>query len=272
VVNFRTSLLALTLLGSLQAQEPSPALGVDLPLQLPKLAWEDTKAVALSPTEWKRQEWSLAALGVASVGLAFALDRRVDDGVLRHHREGMDKFCKQVETLGGVGGLVLVSGLYGGGMLADQPELRAIGADAAMAILISRVAIDLPLKAITGRARPIDGEGPRHFEFFGKGDSFPSGHATQAFAIASVVAANTDKIWLQGGAYGLATLVGLARVERREHWLSDVVAGALIGTAVGRIVVRTNNRLRNETPKAVKISFLPAFGPDFRGLAVSARF
>lgn len=269
MVIFRTTLLLLALLGSLQAQEPSPTSSADQPLQLPKLAWEDTKAVVKAPSEWKRQEWSLAALGVASVGLAFALDRRVDDG---HRREGFDNFSKKIETLGGMGGLALVGGLYGGGVLADQPELRAIGADAGMAILISRVAIDLPLKALTGRTRPIDGEGSHHFKFFGKGDSFPSGHATQAFAIASVVAAHTDKIWLQGGAYGLATLVGLARVQRREHWLSDVVAGGLLGTAVGRIVVRTNTRLRNDAPGAVKIAVLPAFGPDFRGLTVSARF
>lgn len=271
-MNLRTIALSLALLGSLQAQDPSSPPTIDRPLQLPKLAWEDTKAVVLAPTEWKNPEWGMAALGAASVGLAFALDRRVDDGVLRNHREGLDNFSKKVETLGGVGGLVLVGGLYGGGLLADQPELRAIGADAGIAVLISRVAIDLPLKAISGRTRPIDGEGPRHFQLFGKGDSFPSGHATQAFAIASVVAAHTENAWLQGGAYGLATLVGLARVERREHWLSDVVAGGLLGTTVGRIVVRTNRRLRKEAPKAVKISFLPAFGPDFRGLAVSAQF
>ncbi len=270
-MNLGALCLSMSLLGGLQAQEPSP-LGVDHPLQLPSLAWEDTKAVLQAPCEWKASEWSIAALGAASVGLAFALDRRVDDAVLHHPHDSWDRFSKKIETLGGVGGLVLVGGLYGGGVLADQPELRALGADAGIAILISRVAIDLPLKTLAGRTRPLDEEGSHHFKFFGKGDSFPSGHATQAFAIASVVAAHTENLWLAGGAYGMATLVGLARVERREHYLSDVVAGAFLGTVVGKIVVSTNQRLRSGPPRALKIAVLPAFGPDFRGLSLSAQF
>ncbi len=271
-MNRKPACLSVAFIGMLQAQEGPALPKVDLPLQLPSLAWEDTKAVVQAPAQWKASQWSAAALGVASVGLALALDGRVDEGVRNHRREGWDTFSKRVETLGGTGGLVLVGGIYGAGLLADQPELRALGADAGIAILISRVVFDLPLKTLAGRSRPVDGEGPRHFEPFGKEDSFPSGHATQAFAIATVIAAHTENYWVIGGAYGMATLVGLARVERRQHYLSDVVAGALLGTAVGRVVVRTNQRLRSGTPGTLKITFQPTFAPDFRGLAVSARF
>lgn len=271
-MNLRAMTLSMALLSGLQAQELPPAPPMDGPLHLPRLAWEDTKAVVLAPGAWKAPEWSLVALGAASVGLAFTLDRRVDDAVLRHPHDSWDSFSRKIETLGGVGGLVLVGGLYGGGLLADQPELRAMGADAGIAILISRVAMDLPIKTLSGRSRPMDEECSRHFQIFGHGDSFPSGHATQAFAIASVVAAHTESLWLAGGVYGMASLVGLARVERREHYLSDVLVGALLGTAVGKIVVSTNRRLRRGAPAAVQISFLPTLGPGSRGLAVSARF
>ncbi len=271
-MNWKPACLSMAFIGMLQAQEGPALPKVDLPLQLPSLVWEDTKAVAQAPTQWKAPQWSAAALGVASMGLALALDGRLDEGVRNHRREGWDNISKRVETLGGTGGLVLVGGIYGAGLLADNPELRAIGADAGIAILLSRVAFDLPLKALAGRSRPVDGEGPRHFEPFGKGDSFPSGHATQAFAIATVIAAHSESYWVIGGAYGLAALVGLARVERRDHYLSDVVAGALLGTAVGRIVVRTNQRLRSGNSEPLKISFQPTFAPDYRGLAVSARF
>ena len=271
-MNLRAMALSVTLLGGLKAQEPPVAPPPDVPLQLPRLAWEDMKAVAQTPSGWKAPEWSLAALGAASVGLTFTLDRRIDDGVLRHHRDTWDSFSKKIEPLGGTGGILLVGGLYAGGLLAESPELRSMGADAGIAILISRVALDLPLKTLAGRSRPVDGEGPRHFECFGKGDGFPSGHATQAFAIASAVAAHTESLWLAGGAYGMATLVGLSRIERREHYASDVVAGALLGTAVGKIVVSTNRRLRSGAPGAVRISLLPTLGPGSRGLALSARF
>jgi len=271
-MKLRAIALSVALLGGLRAQEPPAIPPLDAPLQMPRLAWEDTKAVVQAPGGWKTPDWSLAALGAASVGLAFALDRRIDDGVLHHHRDTWDSFSKKIETLGGTGGIVLVGGIYAGGLLAESPELRAMGADAGMALLISRVALDLPLKTLAGRSRPVDGEGPHHSECFGKGDGFPSGHATQAFAIASAVAAHTENLWLAGGAYGMATLVGLARIERRQHYASDVVAGALLGTAVGKIVVSTNRRLRSGAPGAVKISLLPALGPGSRGLALSARF
>lgn len=62
--------------------------------------------------------------------------------------------------------------------------------------------------------------------------SFPSGHATHAFAFASVVA--TEHEWYWGlGAYSLATLVALSRVNDGAHRFNEVIAGATIGMSYG---------------------------------------
>jgi undecaprenyl-diphosphatase len=64
--------------------------------------------------------------------------------------------------------------------------------------------------------------------------SFPSGHAARAFLIA-VLAAGIGPLWLAIALWIWAPLVSLARVAMGVHFLSDVVAGAVLGIFVGWI-------------------------------------
>src|SRR5204862_459002 len=82
------------------------------------------------------------------------------------------------------------------------------------------------------------------FHPLGHDQSFPSGHTTQAFTVASVISAHYDSPWIGAMAYTVASLVGYARHEHQAHWPSDIVAGAAIGIGVGRTVVRLNEENR----------------------------
>jgi len=62
--------------------------------------------------------------------------------------------------------------------------------------------------------------------------SFPSGHAASAFAAAAAVASATRTPGKVVLVYGCAAVLASGRVVRHRHWLSDVLAGALLGTAV----------------------------------------
>jgi undecaprenyl-diphosphatase len=64
--------------------------------------------------------------------------------------------------------------------------------------------------------------------------SFPSGHATTAFAAAVACALLVPR--LRWPALALATLVAASRVYLGVHYVFDVIAGALLGTAVGLAV------------------------------------
>lgn len=67
--------------------------------------------------------------------------------------------------------------------------------------------------------------------------SFPSGHAARAFLLA-VLTAGLGPAWLGLALWLWAPLVTLARVAMGVHYLSDVLAGALLGIFMGLLVFR----------------------------------
>ena len=108
--------------------------------------------------------------------------------------------------------------------------------------MIASKAITPALKKLTQRERPNGGDA----------DAFPSNHATQAFAVATVIATHyDDRRWVKWAAYGIATGVGISRIYHDAHWTSDVLAGAAIGSFVGTTVAETTRGERarwNVTP------------------------
>jgi membrane-associated phospholipid phosphatase len=76
---------------------------------------------------------------------------------------------------------------------------------------------------------------------FGTNASYPSGHAIEAFSIATVFARRYRKRrWVPWVAYGLAGTVAFSRVSLQAHFPSDVFAGAALGYFIGRGVVLQN--------------------------------
>lgn len=94
-------------------------------------------------------------------------------------------------------------------------------------------------KNILGRARPklFDGGGPLDFHFFAFDPdyaSLPSGHATNIFAFATVI----GMLWPRGRVllYTLAAWIAASRVLIGEHYVTDVVLGAILGTVFPYVV------------------------------------
>ena len=70
---------------------------------------------------------------------------------------------------------------------------------------------------------------------FGKGSSFPSGHAAAAFSIATVIARRYgNHRWVPYASYGIAALLAFSRIPDRAHYPSDVFLGAALGYAITR--------------------------------------
>jgi membrane-associated phospholipid phosphatase len=123
------------------------------------------------------------------------------------------------------------------------------------------------LKSVTARVRPGQSEAGSFFQYGSQENgSFPSGHAMGAFAVASVFAESyRDKKWVPWLSYGLATLVGVSRLELGRHFPGDVVVGAVLGTSIGRGVVA---RSGEEDAPRMRGNFGPVVGPEGRGVGV----
>jgi membrane-associated phospholipid phosphatase len=240
---------------------------------LPRLLWDDAGHVVTAPSRWGRSEWMTAGISAAAVlGTALVLDHSADKFVTDHATSSSDRVAKDMQKLGGAASVVIAGGTYLAGVAFKDPEVRATGIDTMVTMGLAQLLVALPLKAAVGRSRPNEDNGARDFHPVSGGHSFPSSHTIQAFALASVISEHADLPWVSGLSYGLAGLVGLARVEQREHFLSDVVAGGLIGTFMGKAVVSYNQSLRANARSKVAVSFAPTFQPGGYGLSLALKF
>lgn len=92
-------------------------------------------------------------------------------------------------------------------------------------------AVNAGLKSLVGRARPEPGQ-PVPGVRLPRTASFPSGHALAAWCAATLLAEDDPAA---AAYYALAGAVSLSRVHVRHHHASDVVAGSVLGLALGRL-------------------------------------
>ncbi|MHB8419304.1 MAG: phosphatase PAP2 family protein [Myxococcales bacterium] len=105
------------------------------------------------------------------------------------------------------------------------------------------------LKPLFHRLRPCDVLPPGSFHPWleaSRGGSLPSLHAANAFAAAFVLSRLLPRSW--PAAYAAAALIAISRPVGGVHWPSDIVAGALLGTAVGALAIALLTRFRSSTP------------------------
>jgi hypothetical protein len=224
------------------------------------LAVHDAREVVKAPARASSQTWKKAAIVTGAVLASSALDEGVQDFARDHQSAGADDASEIITPFGGRYSDRVMIGFLGYGLIGKDDRAKAVAFDAFVSSVIASKIITPVLKSATGRGRPNQSDGA--FEFDG-GSSFPSNHATQAFAVASVIAGHYESRWVDAAAYGLATLVGAARIYDDAHWLSDVAAGAAIGTATGRFIVRTNKRER------ARWTVMPIYDRERRGVLVS---
>jgi len=158
-----------------------------------------------------------------------------------------------------------MAGFYVSGKVFGNEKSGRIARDGLTASILAGGIITPLIKSVTGRSRPNQDRGSNSFEALGGNHSLPSGHTTQAFALASVIAHHYDSRWVKGASYGLASLVGLSRIEKDAHYASDVLAGAAIGYFVGRKVFRLNQGRYN------RFALEPVLTPQGMGLSVQFR-
>ena len=193
-------------------------------------------------------------LGAFTLGTALVapIDMRVANR-LQDSATQANRFLGRAATgfrlLGDPGSFVTGTGVYLIGRAGGNRRIAALGLHSVESILIADI-LGGGIKVLAGRQRPfVDVKNPYNFQLWRgfSGDryrSFPSGHTITAFAFASTVTRESQFWWPHAAwavgtvFYGGASLVGLSRIYNNQHWASDVMAGAAIGTIVGLKVVK----------------------------------
>ena len=242
----------------LHAQTPSPTPSLER--EFFKNILHDQKAIWTAPLHLKRSDtkWVVPS-GIGLMAL-FTTDRITGDEIFEATRQL--KTSRGISYAGSVYGLgAVASTFYLIGRKNGDYRARETGLLAAEA-LIDSVITETALKGITQRARPMDGV--ERSEFFDGGNSFPSGHSTQAWAVATVIANEyKHRPAVQIAAYGIASAVSVARFTGHKHYISDVIAGSALGYGIGKFVFNAHHRESLEDDGAVSKSAWPLITPQF---------
>ena len=231
----------------------------------------DQKEIWAAPFHMRRGDapwWILGGVGTAAL---IATDHTTIDAL--RNSKGQITAASHVSQIGATYTVLpLIAGFYGFGVLTDNAKARETGVLGTEALLDSLVVVAV-LKTVTGRVRPDSTTGNRG-EFFHRGDSFPSGHTMETWAIASVIAHEYKRgggRWVPYVAYGLATTVSAARYIGQRHYLSDVVAGGAMGWFIGRYVYQTHENHAAHRLHIPKSTISPDINPATKKYAVSIR-
>ena len=170
---------------------------------------------------------------------------------------------------GGVDGYMYsgVTAMYAAGLISGNEKMQEAGILTVKAVVESYVVSHVVLKTLVARhrpARPLGGLGSDRdsqypfvqspYDFFNfhpvylhseaYGTGFPSYHATMFFAFASVNSRVFDRSWVP---YALATTALVYDIRGHNHWVSELVAGAVIGEFIGKVVYDNYHEARENS-------------------------
>lgn len=178
-----------------------------------------------------------------TIGLIYADPH--DTPYFRNHQKNWDDFNDVFDPLITTGEVIaLPAGLMAAGYIRhDDREVNT--SLLAVEAYGDSVVINLAMKAVTRRERPTDIalNGDYSDTFFNggkspfKGSSFPSGHSTAVWSVATVVAEryrHRGKPWIPVLSYTLATVISFSRITESAHFPSDVWLGSALGYTIAK--------------------------------------
>jgi membrane-associated phospholipid phosphatase len=216
----------------------------------PALILEDTKQYFTAPLRWDSTEWLYFAGSVATIAIAHRYDTDVrahfvaSDPTLASDTQSHDLSDAAPAAVAFLGTWALAA------YSDDSRGSREVWAMAEATALSATSG--LIFKYAAGRERPTTTSDSDSWR--AGGDSFPSLHATAAFAIGTVLAesGNDDYRWQRRVlGYGIGLATSYQRLKHNQHWLSDVVAGAALGISSAHFAMNRREGTQAEAHIAV---------------------
>lgn len=209
----------------------------------------------------------------ASIGTSMvALDEPIREKSNMNQTENITTIMNYSNVVGEIYTPIALSvSLYGIGLFFDEPSTRVTGRLVAEAFIFSGITTTLG-KSFFGRSRPFVNGDAHDFEWFQLSEpqlALPSGHATIAFSMASVLSSRIDNIYASIGLYTIATSTAFARIYKDKHWLSDVMLGSAIGIASGLYVCSREEERMNPNKNQ---TFHWQLSPTFNGVNLTLQW
>ena len=196
--------------------------------------WTDQKAIWTSPFHLKRKQVFTIVLPLAA-GTAGLIATDSKTSKFLANTPGQTEWSQRFSNFGGIYtlGFVTAAPLIGGKVM-NKPRYSQIGRRSAEA-LVNSIITNYAIKAITQRERPDHGNGDGRF--WVGGQSFPSGHAMNIWAVAFAIARTPHcPKWFAITSYVMATGVSLSRWTAHKHFASDVIVGGVMGGLISNYV------------------------------------
>lgn len=222
-----------------------------------------------------------SAIAVISISLWSVtyehLDEPMREASIRYKPSAITKTADLFEPLGRQKYLAPLAGLaIVGGIATRDVKMRQAGI-ISMGSLLTNAVITHSLKRAFQRHRPSATNDNDVFDGPLKktrNTSFPSSHTSTAFTVAtSFATVYHNHKYIPPIAYGLATLVGLSRIQHNAHWATDVLAGAAVGylsaKGVSYLYRVTNEQL---STKKMSLMMVPSMSPASLGFSMSLTF
>jgi membrane-associated phospholipid phosphatase len=149
--------------------------------------------------------------------------------------------AQHISDIGLIGTAATVGGLYIYGVAKHNDRAHEAGVLGTESFVDTFVEKELA-NVISGRLRPD--EGNRHGDFFANhslNSSFPSGHASLAWSMATVIADEYPSTKSRVFWYAIGSTVAATRVIGRKHFTSDVIVGSAMGYLIGRYVFHAHS-------------------------------
>jgi len=239
------------------------------------LLGSDLKQEFTAPFHFSLKDWRTVGAVALVGGTLFLIDEPTQRYALRVRDSSatIRNVSKYVTRFGGPYEAYILAGLGAYGFIFNNEKIKTTTLLATQAY-ITGAAMESFLKLLSGRQRPYY-YNPREIEAEPKfngplssgkdiyghkiNSSFPSGHTTVAFAVATVFAMEyKDRPLIPLISYSAATLIGLSRITENKHWITDVFFGGVLGYFTGRLVVNNYHRyakLKAPNQKKNSVSF-----------------